>query len=552
MTPSVEPTPEATLTATATLRPNTSASAVAANQVQIAVGVREIAGLGGRALANRLRDALSEQMPGIEFSVVDEDRLDSSALVVTVDNPAPDFSVRVVASIPQVLVTSPRLSLRGISSEQAAGLMTGEVTDWRLIGAVPTLPVKVLALRGTDVDSVDPVETFRTYDALAEELDDTPGGVALVPLDQVDFRVNVLAIDGVDPLRGEGAVVTYPFGDRLYVGVRPEHQSLLQSEVDAALASLNLPRQANPVASLAFAGDVRPSQGEDDLDAVFAEIAPMLSRPDLTIASFGRVPDEATAAPTTPVAATRDASVALAAAGIDVVTLANQWSFANGEAGFALLRENLREAGVAWFGAGDDLAAARAPFIGDIDGVRVAVIGVNGITANRDSALPGVTGNRDAANARSPGTNPLIESRLRADVEAATDEADIVVVYLTGGVAGRATPPAWTIAAAHEAVKAGADLVVVSHPGLPGAVETYQGKPILYSLGHLVSDGLGGVETRQGIVAELTLRGETIVGLRLHGVVTGDDGRPRPMTDTETAMMLDRVWWLTDQLSANG
>jgi poly-gamma-glutamate synthesis protein (capsule biosynthesis protein) len=143
---------------------------------------------------------------------------------------------------------------------------------------------------------------------------------------------------------------------------------------------------------------------------------------------------------------------------------------------------------------------------------------------------------------------------MRSDIAAAAEQAEIVVVYLYAGVEGRASPPSWTISASHEAINAGADLVVVSHPGLPGGIETYEGKPIVYSLGNLVSDGhgLGGIETRQGMVLEVTLRGDTIVGLRLHGVVTGDDGRPRPMTDTEAATMLDRVWWLSDQLTANG
>jgi poly-gamma-glutamate synthesis protein (capsule biosynthesis protein) len=352
-------------------------------------------------------------------------------------------------------------------------------------------------------------------------------------------------------------VLNYPLGDRLFVGVRPELQELLQPAVDSALGSLGLPRPVTPVASLGIAGDILPVGPEVNRLHLFDQIAPTLSTFDETIANFGGGVSDPSSTPVadgSPVAVSPEMIERLAASGVDAVSLANERSFAHGEESFNVLRTALTDAGITSFGAGNNLTDARAPYLTEIDGVRVAVIGVNGITGNRDSALPGVTGNGDAASGTRAGTNPFVESRMRSDIAAAAERADIVVAYLYAGVAGRATPPSWTISAAHEAIDAGADLVVVSHPGLPGGVEVYEGHPIIYSLGNLVSDGhsLGGIETRQGIILDVTLRGETIVGLRFHGVVTGEDGRPRPMTDTETATMLNRVWWLSDQLSANG
>jgi poly-gamma-glutamate synthesis protein (capsule biosynthesis protein) len=557
VSPTEAPEPTLTATATATSRPNRSASAVAANEIVIAVGAREVAGLGGRDLADRLRDALAESLPDQQIEVVDEDRLDEAAIVITVDNPAPDFTAQVVANIPEVLVTSPRLPLNAISGAQAVGLLNGAVTDWREIGAAPTLKVEVLGLRGTNGRGVDPVQTYRTYAALVAGFEDHPGGVAAVPLDQVDYRVNVLAIDGIDPLRGEGPVLNYPLGDRLFVGVRPELQELLQPAVDTALNALGLPRAAAPVVSVGIAGDILPVGLQVNQMHLFDQIAPVLSSFDQTIANFAGGASASSATPVadaSPVAFSPEAIAGLATAGIDAVSLANDRSFANGEHAFTAVRTALTNAGLASFGAGSNLTDARAPYLTEIDGVSVAVIGVNGITGNRDSALPGVTGNADAATGDRAGTNPFVESRMRSDIAAAAEQAEVVIVYLYAGVAGRATPPSWTISAAHEAINAGADLVVVSHPGLPGGIEIYEGQPIVYSLGNLVSDslGLGAVETRQGVILEVTLRGDTIVGLRAHGVVTGDDGRPRPMTDSETATMLNRVWWLSDQLSANG
>lgn len=557
VSPTQAPEPTATATVTVTPRPNRSASAVAANKILIAVGAREVAGLGGRNLADRLRDALAEALPDQEIEVVDEDRLAEAAIIITVDSPAPDFTAQVVANIPEVLVTSPRLSLAGISGAQAAGLLSGAVTDWREIGAAPTLKVEMLGLRGTNSGGIKPVQTYRTYAALVDGLADHPGGVAAIPLDQVDYRVNVIAIDGIDPLRGVGAVLNYPLGDRLFVGVRPELTELLQPAVDTALNSLGLPRAVAPVASLGIAGDLLPVNLRVNQAHLFDQIAPLISGFDQTVVNFAGVAPAGAETPVadgSPMALSLETIAGLTSAGIDAVSLANDRSFANGENAFSALRTAFTDAGVSTFGAGSNLTDARAPYLTEIDGTSVAVIGVNGITGNRDSALPGVTGNADAATGTRAGTNPFVESRMRSDIAAAANQAEIVVVYLYAGVKGRATPPSWTISAAHEAINAGADLVVVSHPGLPGGIEVYEDHPIVYSLGNIVGDdqSLRGIETRQGMILEVTVRGDTIVGLRVHGVVTGDDGRPRPMTDTETAMMLDRIWWLSDQLTANG
>src|SRR5262249_42862914 len=141
-------------------------------------------------------------------------------------------------------------------------------------------------------------------------------------------------------------------------------------------------------------------------------------------------------------------------AGIDAVSLANDHAAAAGAQGLTDTLAALRAAGIASFGAGENLEQARAPFLVVVDGVKVAVIAVDGLDANPDGSSPG--GAEGAATAGGPGINPLVISRLRADVGAAAKEADVVVPYLHVGVEDRETPPASAVAAAHAAIDAGA------------------------------------------------------------------------------------------------
>ena len=61
---------------------------------------------------------------------------------------------------------------------------------------------------------------------------------------------------------------------------------------------------------------------------------------------------------------------------------------------------------------------------------------------------------------------------------------------------------------AHQAIDAGATLVVGSHPHWVQATEWYKGMPILYSLGNFVFDQDWSIETKQGMFTEIVLRNQ--------------------------------------------
>src|SRR4051794_34265776 len=175
------------------------------------------------------------------------------------------------------------------------------------------------------------------------------------------------------------------------------------------------------------------------------------------------------------------------------------------------------DAGILHTGAGNDLAAAMAPLWFTVDGRRVALLSVACTLLPASEALPGRAGVaplrvRFAFEIDStllieqPGTMPLVRSwaeaedqervaRAIADCRAAGAEAVIVAIHW-GSPAYWLSPYQGLLCAyqrplAHALIEAGADAIVGHHAHQLHPVEMYQGKPILYSLGNFIFEGIG-------------------------------------------------------------
>ena len=108
------------------------------------------------------------------------------------------------------------------------------------------------------------------------------------------------------------------------------------------------------------------------------------------------------------------------------------------------------------------------------------------------------------------------------------------------------------VAGARAAIDAGATMVITNHPHVIQGMEVYNGKPIVYSVGNFIIDQMWAVEVRSGYALETLLRGNRVVGLRVHGTEIVDFHQPRLMTPGEQANLLDRFWAAADRLAARG
>jgi poly-gamma-glutamate capsule biosynthesis protein CapA/YwtB (metallophosphatase superfamily) len=230
----------------------------------------------------------------------------------------------------------------------------------------------------------------------------------------------------------------------------------------------------------------------------------------------------------------RYAGAVFAAAGVDLVNLANNHSNDFGAQGRTDTRQALSGAGIATTGGEGELRVVHR------GGLRVAVVGFAPYGWGSDF--------RDKAQ---------VTSLMRR----ATASADVVVAVLHLGAEGpgaQHTPNAteWHLGEdrgnprvlAHHLVDAGADLVVGSGPHVVRGMEAYRGKLVAYSLGNLVGYAgafrTGGPLSLSGILhVRLRADGSTL-GARLVPLVIGRDGTPR--VDPEGAA-LDRVRSLSEQ-----
>ncbi|MBS1150330.1 MAG: capA3 [Myxococcaceae bacterium] len=174
---------------------------------------------------------------------------------------------------------------------------------------------------------------------------------------------------------------------------------------------------------------------------------------------------------------------------VDVVSLANNHLLDYGPGGLTDTQATLDGAKIVHFGAGATLAAARAPAIVTVKGVKIAFLGyfflgdrnIEPKEVIATDSTPGVAGHHsDLATLR---------GWVIADVKAARARADVVIPFFHWGREGRTAPEPYQIELAHAAIDTGAAAVIGSHPHVLQGIELYQGRPILYSLGNFVFGG---------------------------------------------------------------
>lgn len=239
-----------------------------------------------------------------------------------------------------------------------------------------------------------------------------------------------------------------------------------------------------------------------------------------------------------------EAAGALAAGGIDLVTLANNHALDYGPEALLQGIDLLHGAGVAAVGGGADDEAAHAAHIVEIDGLKVAFLGyvnvpVEGVTHFDTRSW--------TATANSPGLAWGNPERITADVAAVRLAADLVVVILHSGYEYIEEPGEEQMAAAKAAVDAGADLVVGHHAHILQGIQRYNGGVIAYGLGNFLFNIDGPPETA---ILNVWLDKNGVRQLELIPAIIQEHGQPRPAFPDEATPILDRVYYLSMLLNA--
>lgn len=292
--------------------------------------------------------------------------------------------------------------------------------------------------------------------------------------------------------------------------------------------------------SIALAGDVHFEDGirtrlDADPATVFGAMIPALRAADLTVANLETAITEGGTAQDKQYVFRAPATAfdALRAAGIDVVTNANNHGLDYGPDGF---QDTLAAAAAARFpliGSGQDEDAAYTPYRTTLSGWRVAVLGASQVIA------PELVEDWTAGPDHPGMASAYRVDRLTRAVREAHRNADVVVVYVHWGEERNSCPTDRQRLLARQLVDAGADVVVGSHAHVVQGAGRLGRAYVAYGLGNFLFSSSGKGPTGHTSLLTLTMRGDRV--LRTHRTPAALRwGRTTPLTGSEAVQEVRR------------
>ena len=164
---------------------------------------------------------------------------------------------------------------------------------------------------------------------------------------------------------------------------------------------------------------------------------------------------------------------------IDVVSLANNHFFDLGEAGALHTIELLDREGILHCGAGRNLKEAGAPVVLDIKGKRVAFLAFCDTNYKNVFYCTYATENL-------PGVNPMKENYVVSEIKKYATQYDYVIVLAHWGTENTFNPNVSSVKMAEMMLKAGACLVLGSHPHQIQPVINSRKGSVVYSMGNFL------------------------------------------------------------------
>jgi poly-gamma-glutamate synthesis protein (capsule biosynthesis protein) len=236
------------------------------------------------------------------------------------------------------------------------------------------------------------------------------------------------------------------------------------------------------------------------------------------------------------------ALTALADAGIDVASMANNHGADYGRTGLDDTVAAIGKSGLPVIGVGANETQAMAPFRTTIHGAEVAIFAA---TAVHDHTLQSWT-----ATADRPGVASAFDPRLVANVTAAAARGETVIVFLHWGTEYVSCPDDDQLQLADELSGAGAAAVVGAHAHvLQGAGWRPDGTYVAYGLSNFLWWRSFGNEQDDNGVLTLTFHGKRVTNAGFAPSHLDDTGVPVPATGAQA----DRITteWQRDRECTN-
>ena len=162
--------------------------------------------------------------------------------------------------------------------------------------------------------------------------------------------------------------------------------------------------------------------------------------------------------------------------GVDIVKLANNHVYDYGKQALLDTFDTLEGAGIAYVGAGRNLAQAMEPVYIELDGKTIAFVAAS--RAEKFKMTP-------QATEESPGILRCYDTELFLEtIRKADENADFVLAYVHWGTEYSYELEDVQLTTGKEYLDAGADVIIGAHSHCLQGMEFYDEKPIIYSLGN--------------------------------------------------------------------
>ncbi|MBR3002583.1 MAG: CapA family protein [Clostridia bacterium] len=180
-------------------------------------------------------------------------------------------------------------------------------------------------------------------------------------------------------------------------------------------------------------------------------------------------------------------------AGFNLISLANNHITNYGEDGLKNTLNVLKQKGLEYIGAGENLEEASKYSIKEVNGLKVATISISDKIYDDETA----------ANEKG-GALTTVYSEYPLLINKAKTEANIVIVYIHWGESYTHIVTSEQEELAKNLINSGADIVIGAHQHTLQSVEKYNNGIILHGIGNLVFDQ-GWDFTKESVVANLSI-----------------------------------------------
>lgn len=194
------------------------------------------------------------------------------------------------------------------------------------------------------------------------------------------------------------------------------------------------------------------------------------------------------------------ALLAIENAGFDIVSFANNHVGDWNVSAFEDTLTRLENSSIEMTGAGTNKEDAETPTIIEKNGVKFGFLGFSDVGPAWMEAKESKAGILLANDPRLPEI-----------IQNAKSESDVLIISIHWGDEYKTVHNTRQEALAHKIIDNGADIIVGHHPHVAQDIETYNGKPIIYSLGNFIFDQYFSKNTMQGMMYKITFKGKEII-----------------------------------------